>query len=98
MALNIPIPLLGVDNKNICNNVYKEDGIKTRCPLPKGVPFIYKDDIHIIKAYPKVNINIFTNITFLSYLLFSSRLMYTGAYRIQIQKILLLVSKHQQKL
>lgn len=98
MALNIPIPLLDVDNKNICNNVYKEDGIKTMCPLTKGVLFIYKDDIHIIKAYPKVNADIFTNITFLSNLLCSSRLTYTGAYRIQIQKILLLVSKRRQKL
>lgn len=57
MALNIPIPLLGVDNKGVCNNIFEEDGKKTKCPLLKGGTYIYKDDIYIIEAYPKVNIN-----------------------------------------
>lgn len=58
MALNIPIPLLGVDNKSVCNNIFEEDGKKTKCPLLKGGTYIYKDDIYIIEAYPKVNIHI----------------------------------------
>jgi Niemann-Pick C2 protein len=55
IALNIPIPLLGVDNKSVCNNLYEEDGTKKKCPLLKGSPYIYKDEIYIIEAYPKVN-------------------------------------------
>lgn len=54
MALNIPIPLLGVDNKSVCNNIFDKNGTKKHCPLPKGGTYIYKDDIYIIEAYPKV--------------------------------------------
>lgn len=54
MVLNIPIPLLGVDNKSACNNIFEENGTKKHCPLPKGGTYIYKDDIYIIEAYPKV--------------------------------------------
>lgn len=53
--LNIPIPLLGVDNKNVCNNIFEENGTKKNCPLPKNGTYIYKDNIHIIEGYPKVN-------------------------------------------
>lgn len=56
IALNIPIPLLGVDNKSVCNNLFEDDGkTKKKCPLLKGDTYIYKDDIYIIEAYPKVN-------------------------------------------
>jgi len=55
IALNIPIPLLGVDNKSVCNNLYEEDGTKKKCPLLKGSAYVYKDEIYIIEAYPKVN-------------------------------------------
>lgn len=56
IALNIPIPLLGVDNKNVCNNIIEEGGTKKKCPLQKGGTYIYKDDIYIIEAYPKVSL------------------------------------------
>lgn len=55
IVLNIPIPLLGVNNKSVCNNLFKEDGTKQKCTLIKGSTYIYKDDVHIIEAYPKVN-------------------------------------------
>lgn len=61
-VLNIPVPLMGTDNKNICNNVYEENGTKTKCPLPKGRTYIYKENIYIIKSYPKVSINIIIDI------------------------------------
>lgn len=59
VVLNIPIPLLGVDNKSVCHNIFEENGTKKNCPLPKGGTYIYKDDIYIIEAYPKVNIKTF---------------------------------------
>ncbi|XP_060852844.1 ecdysteroid-regulated 16 kDa protein-like [Rhopalosiphum padi] len=58
IALNIPIPLLGVDNKSVCNNLYEEDGTKKKCPLLKGSPYIYKDEIYIIEAYPKFKVDV----------------------------------------
>lgn len=57
IALNIPIPILGVDNKSVCgSNLFEEDGKKKRCPILKGGTYIYKDEINIIESYPKVNI------------------------------------------
>jgi len=55
IALNIPIPLLGVDNKSICNNLFDENGTKRKCPVLKDSTYVYKDEIYIIEAYPKVN-------------------------------------------
>jgi len=60
IVLNIPIPLLGVDNKSVCNNLVDENGMKKKCPLLKGSTYVYKEDIFIIKGYPKVNINSFS--------------------------------------
>lgn len=60
IVLNIPIPLLGVDNKSVCNNLFDEGGTRKKCPLLKGGTYVFKDDIHIIEAYPKVNINRFS--------------------------------------
>jgi hypothetical protein len=56
IVLNIPIPLLGVDKKNVCTNIIEEDGTKKNCPLQKGSTYIYKDDIYIIETYPKVRL------------------------------------------
>ncbi|XP_025412839.1 ecdysteroid-regulated 16 kDa protein-like isoform X1 [Sipha flava] len=58
IVLNIPIPLLGVDKKNVCTNIIEEDGTKKNCPLQKGSTYIYKDDIYIIETYPKFKIDV----------------------------------------
>lgn len=55
VVLNIPIPLLGVDNKSVCNNLFEENGTKKKCPVLNGSTYVYKDEIYIIEAYPKVN-------------------------------------------
>lgn len=44
-----------MDNKSVCNSIFGEDGTKKKCPLLKGTKYIYKDNIYIIEAYPKVN-------------------------------------------
>ncbi|XP_022167527.1 ecdysteroid-regulated 16 kDa protein-like [Myzus persicae] len=58
IALNIPIPLLGVDNKSVCNNLFEENGTKKKCPVLKGRTYVYKDEIYIIEAYPKFKVDI----------------------------------------
>ncbi|XP_050440563.1 NPC intracellular cholesterol transporter 2 homolog a-like [Adelges cooleyi] len=57
-VFNIPVPLLGVDNKSVCNNIFTADGAKTTCPLLKGNDYVYKDIVRILEVYPKLKINV----------------------------------------
>ncbi|XP_050548914.1 ecdysteroid-regulated 16 kDa protein-like [Daktulosphaira vitifoliae] len=58
LLFNIPIPLLGVDSKSVCNNIFLENGVKTTCPLAKGNTYVYKDVINILEVYPKIKIDV----------------------------------------
>ena len=50
----IPLPILSVDGKTACNNLYFKDGAKASCPIRRGQQYLYKNKIEIKSTYPKV--------------------------------------------
>lgn len=60
ILFNIPLPFVGVDGTNACDNIYKPDGVtKVGCPLEKGQEYLYKNSFPILALYPRVSLQIF---------------------------------------
>jgi len=58
LFFNIPIPLIGFDGTNACDNIYK-NGIKVGCPLLKDIEYIYENSIDILPSFPQVILQIY---------------------------------------
>ncbi|KAL6256461.1 ecdysteroid-regulated 16 kDa protein [Pogonomyrmex barbatus] len=54
VLFNVPLPFVGVDGTNACDNIYNPDGSKGGCPLKKGVQYIYRNSFPILTIYPRV--------------------------------------------
>ncbi|XP_015585215.1 NPC intracellular cholesterol transporter 2 homolog a [Cephus cinctus] len=61
--LGIPLPFVGVDGANACQNIFNADGSKSSCPLKKGTPYIYKNEFPILELYPKVSLVVYYALT-----------------------------------
>ncbi|KYN36062.1 Epididymal secretory protein E1, partial [Trachymyrmex septentrionalis] len=55
----IPIPFVGVDGTNACDNIYNADGSKAGCPLKKGEQYIYKNSFPILSIYPRIPVIVY---------------------------------------
>jgi Niemann-Pick C2 protein len=58
LLFNVPLPFVGVDGTNACDNIYKPDGSKAGCPLQQGVEYIYKNSFDVLPIYPRVILQI----------------------------------------
>lgn len=54
LLLNLPLPFVGVDGTNACDNIYNVDGSKNGCPLKKGVEYLYRNSFPVLSIYPRV--------------------------------------------
>ncbi|EGI59874.1 PREDICTED: protein NPC2 homolog [Acromyrmex echinatior] len=52
----IPIPFIGVDGTNACDNIYNADGSKAGCPLKKNEQYMYKNSFPILSIYPRISV------------------------------------------
>ncbi|KYN27159.1 Ecdysteroid-regulated 16 kDa protein [Trachymyrmex cornetzi] len=55
----IPIPFIGVDGSNACDNIYNADGSKAGCPLKKGEQYEYKNSFPILSVYPRIPVTVY---------------------------------------
>ncbi|KAG5319104.1 NPC2 protein, partial [Acromyrmex heyeri] len=55
----IPIPFIGVDGTNACDNIYNADGSKAGCPLKKDEQYVYKNGFPILSIYPRIPVTIY---------------------------------------
>ncbi|XP_072748878.1 NPC intracellular cholesterol transporter 2 homolog a [Anoplolepis gracilipes] len=53
---NVPIPFIGVDGTDACENIYNTDGTKVKCPLKQGVDYIYKNSFPVLAFYPRISL------------------------------------------
>ncbi|KAK2575513.1 hypothetical protein KPH14_011234 [Odynerus spinipes] len=58
VLFGVPLPFVGVDGTNACDNIYDKDGRKVQCPLKKGETYIYRNDFPILEIYPKVPLEV----------------------------------------
>ncbi|EZA46533.1 Ecdysteroid-regulated 16 kDa protein, partial [Ooceraea biroi] len=56
VLFNVPLPFVGVDGTNACENIYNSDGSKAGCPLQPGVEYIYKNSFDVLPLYPRVSL------------------------------------------
>ncbi|XP_070166719.1 NPC intracellular cholesterol transporter 2 homolog a [Polyergus mexicanus] len=54
ILFGVPLPFVGVDGTNACDNIYNTDGSKAGCPLKKGVEYLYKNSFPVLAFYPRV--------------------------------------------
>lgn len=54
LLFNVPLPFVGVDGTNACDNIYNADGSKAGCPLKPGVEYLYKNSFPVLSIYPRV--------------------------------------------
>ncbi|CAL1687424.1 unnamed protein product [Lasius platythorax] len=54
ILFNVPLPFIGVDGTNACDNIYNTDGSKAGCPLKEGAEYIYKNSFPVLAFYPRV--------------------------------------------
>jgi len=54
LLFNVPLPFVGVDGTNACDNIYNVDGSKAGCPLKKGVEYLYRNSFPVLMIYPRV--------------------------------------------
>lgn len=59
LLFNIPLPFVGVDGTNACDNIYNADGSKAGCPLQEGVEYTYENSFDILSIYPRVSFQAF---------------------------------------
>lgn len=52
--LGIPFPFVGVDGEDACKYISKLDGSKIGCNLKAGEEYVYKNQIEVLRIYPKV--------------------------------------------
>ena len=55
--LGLPLPFIGVDGGNACDNIYTLENKKVGCPLKAGTMYIYKNEFPIQSFYPTVRPN-----------------------------------------
>lgn len=65
ILFNVPLPFVGVDGTDACENIYNTDGSKAGCPLKKGVEYIYRNSFPILAFYPRVIFYIFILLLYL---------------------------------
>lgn len=65
VLFNVPLPFVGVDGTDACENIYNTDGSKAGCPLKKDVEYIYKNSFPVLAFYPKVIFYIFILLLYL---------------------------------
>lgn len=54
--LGIPFPFAGVDGEDACKHIYNEDGTtKVGCNIKAGQEYVYKNEIEVLKIYPRVS-------------------------------------------
>lgn len=58
LLFNVPLPFVGVDGTNACENIYNADGSKAGCPLQPGVEYTYRNSFDVLPLYPRVSIRI----------------------------------------
>lgn len=56
LLFNVPLPFVGVDGTNACENIYNADGSKTGCPLQPDVEYTYRNSFNVLPIYPRVSI------------------------------------------
>jgi len=56
LLFSVPLPFVGVDGTNACDNIYTTDGSKVGCPLKEGVEYIYRNSFPILPFYPRVSL------------------------------------------
>lgn len=59
LLFGVPLPFVGVDGTNACDNIYNVDGSKTGCPLKPGVEYLYRNSFPILPIYPRVILKTF---------------------------------------
>lgn len=59
ILFNVPLPFVGVDGTNACDNIYHKDNTKAGCPLEKDVEYVYRNSFPILPIYPKVILQLF---------------------------------------
>ncbi|XP_011170763.1 ecdysteroid-regulated 16 kDa protein [Solenopsis invicta] len=56
LLFNVPLPFVGVDGTDACENIYNVDGSKNGCPLKPGTEYIYRNSFPILSLYPRVSL------------------------------------------
>lgn len=57
LLFNVPLPFVGVDGTNACDNIYKSDGVtKVGCPLETGEEYLYINSFDVLPIYPRVSL------------------------------------------
>ncbi|XP_012526691.1 NPC intracellular cholesterol transporter 2 homolog a [Monomorium pharaonis] len=54
ILFGVPLPFVGVDGTNACDNIYNPDGSKAGCPLKPNVEYLYKINFPVLSIYPRV--------------------------------------------
>ncbi|XP_033217603.1 ecdysteroid-regulated 16 kDa protein-like [Belonocnema kinseyi] len=54
--MGLPLPFIGVDGTDACNNIFNIDETKASCPLKKDVQYVYKNVFPILEIYPKISL------------------------------------------
>ncbi|XP_018397032.1 PREDICTED: protein NPC2 homolog [Cyphomyrmex costatus] len=55
---SVPLPFVGVDGTNACDNIYDADGKAVGCPLKKGEQYMYKNSFPILSIYPRIPVTV----------------------------------------
>ncbi|XP_014467221.1 PREDICTED: protein NPC2 homolog [Dinoponera quadriceps] len=58
LLFNVPLPFVGVDGTNACENIYNAEGSKTGCPMQPGVEYTYKNSFDVLPIYPRVALTV----------------------------------------
>ncbi|XP_011696820.1 PREDICTED: protein NPC2 homolog [Wasmannia auropunctata] len=52
----VPLPFIGVDGTNACDNIYNADGSKAGCPLKQGGEYLYRNSFPVLSIYPRISV------------------------------------------
>ncbi|XP_032684571.1 ecdysteroid-regulated 16 kDa protein [Odontomachus brunneus] len=58
LLFNVPLPFVGVDGTNACDNIYNVDGSKAGCPMQPGVEYVYRNSFDVLSIYPRVALTV----------------------------------------
>ncbi|KAL0131681.1 hypothetical protein PUN28_002906 [Cardiocondyla obscurior] len=56
ILFNVPLPFVGVDSTDACDDIYNPDGSKASCPLKENTEYIYRNSFPILSFYPRVSL------------------------------------------